>query len=76
MPNRPIVDLSELVHKEVQAHMRPLIQVTMFEHEETRNEVKDLHNTLRRMNTINVHDVIQYAILLVLGLVMIFIRGC
>lgn len=76
MSNRPITDLDELVKSEVCSHIKPFVEATMMEHEITRRKINDLQQTVQSINRVNMHDVIQYAAIAVLGLSMLVIRGC
>ena len=77
MTKRPYTDLHDVVNKEVESHMRPFIQVTMEEHEKTRKEVKDLREVVCKVNKVNYHDVVQYALIALLLIGMsILLQGC
>jgi hypothetical protein len=69
--SKPIVDLHELTHMEVQSHMRPFIVVNMMEHEETRKAVKDLETLVKRSGKLNTHDVVQYFLILVMSMLLL-----
>ena len=68
MTKRPFTDLHEIVNNEVTSHMKPFIDVTMQEHENTRKEVRDLKNLVCKVNRMNYHDVIQYAAITLIGI--------
>ena len=73
MPKRPHTDLHEIAREEVVSHMKPFIEVTMREHEETRKEIKDAVKIMKMasVNRINiillwVFDAVMLGILIVL----------
>ena len=76
-PNRPTTDIHEIVNKEVCNHMKPFIQANMEEHEQTRSQLSRLENAVRKITSLNAHDVIQYtAILITLTLSLIGLTSC
>ena len=66
MTKRPYTDLHDLVKQEVCDHIKPFIVATMHEHEETRKKITEAEKTFKSMNKINIHDIIQYAAILLL----------
>ena len=72
MPSRPHTDINSLVREEVVAHMKPFIDVTMDEHERTRNEIKSAVKIMK-MASVNRTNIILLWVLdvLILGTLII-----
>ena len=68
--------IHKLVRDEVSLHMRPFIEVTMREHQDTRDEVIELKCLIQAVNKINVHDVLQYGGIILLFLAMLVLPTC
>lgn len=75
-PNRPITDNHEIIKHEVCQHMRPFVEATMEEHEQTREEVRRLHDTVEKINKVNIHDIIQYSLIAIISMFLLIIPQC
>lgn len=71
MSDRPITNIHDLVKKEVTSHIEPFVQVTMMEHEQTRKKLDDLEKTVCTINKINIHDILQYAGIILLAFLLL-----
>ena len=72
MPTRPHTDLNSLVKNEVVAHMKPFIEVTLSEHENTRKEIRQAVQIMKMASRNRVCIVILAAFdVLVLGAMVI-----
>lgn len=68
-------DMRELVKREVSSHMKPFVEVTMKEHQDTRDEVRELkHLVCQTKFTTN--DAVQYGLIAVLFLLMFVLPTC
>ena len=77
MPNRPYTDVHEIVKNEVANHMRPFIEVNMYEHEQTRNAIRENTKILRSVGQNRTHSAINSVLIGVLSVLMILLlTGC
>jgi len=73
MVERPHTDLNKLVKEEVVSHMRPFIDVTMQEHEKTRQEIKSAVKIMKMASVNRINIVLLWVIdALILGAMLIF----
>ena len=77
MTKRPFTDLHEIIKQEVCEHMKPFIEATMMEHEETRRVVKQNTDVLERVGMSKLHTWVQYFLIgmLFIGMIIV-ITGC
>ena len=72
MTNRPHTDLNKLVKEEVVAHMKPFIDITMCEHENTRNEIKSAVKIMKMASVNRINIVVLWIVdAIILGAILI-----
>lgn len=71
MPGRPHTDLHKLVRNEVVSHMKPFIDVTLKEHERTRNEIKSAVKIMKMASTNRINIILLWALdAIILGAIL------
>lgn len=72
MSERPHTDLNSLVKKEVVAHMKPFIEVTLKEHERTRSEIKSAVKIMKMASVNRINIILLWALdAIILGALII-----
>ena len=74
MNGRPYTDLHKIAKEEVIAHMKPFIEVTMREHEETRREIKGAVKIMKMASVNRINIILLWALdAVILGILIILL---
>lgn len=74
--SKNIVDIQECIDKSVEFKMKPFVQTTMMEHEQTRKRLDRAIKLMEMAATNRTHIIVQYFLMVIMGIVIITLNTC